>query len=751
MRLGIALFLLLQGAVMGQDFTYGAASAAHGIRLRTRTVSRAQPGRPSRGISTRIHLIAETDGKPLDVKQLAERGVRVLGSIPDNGVAISAAADDNLSDLGFRWIGVLEAADRRGFPDTAATSTDDAPAYYVVQFYSDVDMGDARSLVTGIQAEIRDNPSLLATQLLVRGTHAQMLTLSEYDSVVYIFPASDELVQGNPVTACVSGSTSYGAALPIAASLSGGWSANEQGTANITYSFGPMTGKMPADTIRQLFTQAQQQWASLVKVVFTETSNRTAPRNVDLGFYTGGHGDPFPFDGAGGVLAHTFYPAPPNAEPVAGDMHMDADESWSNSGSGTDFYSVTLHELGHALGLGHSNGPADVMYPFYRHNVTFSPNDIAAIQALYVARDTAPPPAAPLVLMVRATTPQVAAATIALAGSTSGGQGAVRVTWVTDRGGLGTAQGSATWTVAAVPLAVGRNVITVTAQDEAAAVVMQTVVVERASTAAPLILTVQAMAAQVTAATIALAGSTGGGQGAVRVNWVTDRGGLGTALGSANWAVAAVPLAVGRNVITVTAQDEAAAVVVQTVAVERVTTVAPTPPAPVIQITSPSDGALTTALTAIVRGTAVQASGIQTVSWRVSGGAAGVAQGTGSWDTGAVVLQAGVNTITIYVVAMDGGTASKSLQITVGAPPRRRQWRTRCDAAQPDDSNAGDQFLCHFGGGGDAVGNRQRQCGRQRGAVGNASGRRRRQRDHALVNRGNSAICGTQSYCHQGV
>lgn len=43
-------------------------------------------------------------------------------------------------------------------------------------------------------------------------------------------------------------------------------------------------------------------------------------------FASRNHGDAYPFDGAGKVLAHTFYPAPPNAETLAGDMHLDADE-----------------------------------------------------------------------------------------------------------------------------------------------------------------------------------------------------------------------------------------------------------------------------------------------------------------------------------------------------------------------------------------------------------------------------------------
>src|SRR5262249_19246648 len=151
-----------------------------------------------------------------------------------------------------------------------------------------------------------------------------MNALAAHDIVVYIFPASDELVQGIPVTPCVSADTNYGPVMALAANMIAGWSVDDQGVANLTYSFGNLTSRIAVSTQRTMFQQAQQQWAAYAKLAFTESTKRSASRNIDFGFYSGSHGDAYPFDGPGGVLAHTFYPVPTNSEPIAGDMHLDA-------------------------------------------------------------------------------------------------------------------------------------------------------------------------------------------------------------------------------------------------------------------------------------------------------------------------------------------------------------------------------------------------------------------------------------------
>ena len=84
---------------------------------------------------------------------------------------------------------------------------------------------------------------------------------------------------------------------------------------------------------------------------------------------------------SGGVLAHAFFPT---RHHLGGDIHFDDDETYKyKQGHGLELTSVTLHESGHSLGLGHDNKPKSIMYPFYTGKTTLGPNDIARIKNLY--------------------------------------------------------------------------------------------------------------------------------------------------------------------------------------------------------------------------------------------------------------------------------------------------------------------------------------------------------------------------------
>ncbi|WP_298232496.1 matrixin family metalloprotease [uncultured Azohydromonas sp.] len=105
-------------------------------------------------------------------------------------------------------------------------------------------------------------------------------------------------------------------------------------------------------------------------------------------------------NGTGGVLAHGFFP-PNNGNSIAGDIHFDTGDSWTIgfAGPGYDIFQVFTHELGHALGLGHSDQIGALMYPYYSESFSGpQADDIAGMQYLYGAplNDTNDPTPSPV-------------------------------------------------------------------------------------------------------------------------------------------------------------------------------------------------------------------------------------------------------------------------------------------------------------------------------------------------------------------
>jgi len=153
----------------------------------------------------------------------------------------------------------------------------------------------------------------------------------------------------------------------------------------LTYKIMNYTPDMPRESVDRAIYHALLIWSYPSQLRFRQANDLEHP-DIEFLFAQGYHKDGYQFDGKGSVLAHAFYPE----EHLGGDVHYDEDEDWTayreNEYGLMDLFSVTVHELGHSLGLMHSHIPEAIMFPYYRgysKNIKLHSDDIAAVRKLY--------------------------------------------------------------------------------------------------------------------------------------------------------------------------------------------------------------------------------------------------------------------------------------------------------------------------------------------------------------------------------
>jgi Ca2+-binding RTX toxin-like protein len=163
------------------------------------------------------------------------------------------------------------------------------------------------------------------------------------------------------------------------------WGALTPGSsANLTWSFAQgagtlvsFDGAISASPLQDAVRLAFDLWASVAHVTFQEVGDMITS-NIRLGWDG--------IDGIGGTLAvaHWQYAG---TQTQHAEIAFDRAENWSApAASGTDFFAVAVHEIGHVLGLAHSEASASIMYPFIQVNYAgLSTLDTQAIQQLYGA------------------------------------------------------------------------------------------------------------------------------------------------------------------------------------------------------------------------------------------------------------------------------------------------------------------------------------------------------------------------------
>ena len=83
---------------------------------------------------------------------------------------------------------------------------------------------------------------------------------------------------------------------------------------------------MYPEVTRQKVEKAFQLWSEITPLRFTPRESMDA--DLIIAFGTSEHGDGYPFDGRGGVLAHAFFPYEHGH--YGGDIHFDDDEYWTD-------------------------------------------------------------------------------------------------------------------------------------------------------------------------------------------------------------------------------------------------------------------------------------------------------------------------------------------------------------------------------------------------------------------------------------
>lgn len=519
--------MILWRAVVALVVLAGTVFAA--VRLKSRiidtensTSARPKEIKTAAALLAPQHRIVEFAAfpSPAQVLALEGRGAYILHYVPDNALLVRLDPGTDLEGVGARWMGELEPADK---VSPALNEISELTAV-VVEFHPDTDPIDARWAIVSSRAEIIWSTQLAPNHMLVRADAAAMERLAARDEVAYIFPAASSLERGETTAVCQGAASALGATGQYASNFSEGWDGPGLGSTALAFFLSNGTDRLPDYVVQTEIMRALATWSKYVKVDFSPGRSPASDRTINILFGSREHGDGYPFDGPGGMLAHTFFPAPINIEPIAGDVHLDGDEGW-RVGAYTDLFSVALHELGHALGLGHSDQKDAVMYPYYRLVSDLAQPDIDAIRELYAATD--PTPAEPTDPPSNPTTP---------------GNGAPGTPPPSSQPAGGTPAGPAPPTNPTTPRTPSSPADKPSAGPDTTAPVL-------------VIRSPGSVTSITTAAAVTVSGIATDSGGVQQIVWLTTAGDSGIANGTTQWQAGPIPLYTGTNTIIIRAFD----------------------------------------------------------------------------------------------------------------------------------------------------------------------------------------------------
>ena len=138
-------------------------------------------------------------------------------------------------------------------------------------------------------------------------------------------------------------------------------------------------GAITDAALQNLIRDAFAAWETVTNIDFVEVAD-SAASNIRLGWDA--------IDGKLNTLgeAYTSWNRDDVNTAVRGEIRFDTAETWSLSKTvhdASNFYALALHEIGHVLGLDHTDDINTIMFPIIGNTVDLSSGDIAGVEWIY--------------------------------------------------------------------------------------------------------------------------------------------------------------------------------------------------------------------------------------------------------------------------------------------------------------------------------------------------------------------------------